>query len=250
MDGCWEDDSVHFLGVFPFLHHSLQPSESESPTDAHMQKERNLVKASNEQRLELLVRLHSLNSVAIPGGIWDIGRERRGCLGEQSATKPPISYYTCGLSISSFKCPCNKLHSCDCSRGAGPVFRCSCAWQCPARARLSAGSIRAGFDRAARAASPALGSPITPPSIRWHAVLISKMTQLVDIDVFWQALPAGVKPFSLHNHPVRFEKRREVEMHLFVSLCLGAACPFHLPIPQGSLWTVVWMSEACVQKAV
>ncbi len=60
---------MHFLGVFPFLHHSLQPSESESPTDAHMQKERNLVKASNEQRLELLVRLHSLNSVVIPGGI-------------------------------------------------------------------------------------------------------------------------------------------------------------------------------------
>ncbi len=129
---------------FPFY---ITRSSLQNLQQTHTQKERNLVKASNEYRLEILVRLHSLNSVVIPGGIWDIGRERRGCLGEQSATKPPISYYTCGLSLSSFKCPCNKLHSCDCSRGAGPVFRCSCAWQCPARARLSAGSIRAGFDR-------------------------------------------------------------------------------------------------------
>ncbi len=129
---------------FPFY---ITRSSLQNLQQTHTHKERNLVKASNEYRLEILVRLHSLNSVVIPGGIL------RHWKGEKRLFGGTVCYKTANFILHMwiksllFKCPCNKLHSCDCSRGAGPVFRCSCAWQCPARARLSAGSIRAGFDR-------------------------------------------------------------------------------------------------------
>lgn len=131
------------------------------------------------------------------------GGQERACKKEvgRLGTKWPISYYTCGLSFLLWKCagmPMYQLHPGGAGGSYGAMFLDVlvpvCAWVC----QIVCGQCWCLLWFGAREASQALGTR-TPPhqytgtSLWWRwGGGVSKMTQLEDGNVFWQALPGGV----------------------------------------------------------